>query len=99
MRIPKAFTVGPRRYDIVHVRALSRPPSFGRIDIVDGTIKLAAQSIFEQRYDMKKRRVAFWHETLHACLHDMGMPLEEHDEDFVEELAKRLTQVCCTAEV
>jgi hypothetical protein len=99
MIIPKAFTVGPKRYDVIQVRALDRPPAHGRIDIIDNTIKLAVQSIYEQRYSVKQRRESFWHEALHACLHDMGKPLSKHDEDFIDALAKRITQICCTAEV
>jgi hypothetical protein len=99
MIIPRAFTVGPRRFEIKHVQALDRPPAFGRLDITNNTIKLAAKSIFEQRYPLKQRRETFWHEALHACLHDMGMPFEKHDEDFINALSKRITQICCTAEV
>ena len=99
MKIPKAITVGPTRYEIQHVQAIKGPPSFGRIDVVDCTIKIAAKTIFEQPYSVKKRRETFWHEALHACFHDMGVPLKKHDEDLIDALSKRITQICCTAEV
>ena len=99
MIIPRAITVGPMRFDIKHVQALDRPPAYGRIDFHTGTIKIASHSVFEVRYSANDRRRAFWHETIHACLVDMGQPLHTHDEEFVEALAERLTQVCTTAEV
>jgi hypothetical protein len=99
MIIPKTITVGPMQFNVLHVKALDNPPAYGRIDFVAGTIKIASHSIYEVRYSADDRRRAFWHETIHACLVDMGQPLHKHDERFVEELAKRLTQVCCTAEV
>ena len=99
MIIPKAITVGPNRFEIRHVKSIDRPPSHGRIDFVEGTISLAAKSIHETRYTTTQRRETFWHEVLHACLCDMGRPLRGHDEDFIDALAKRITQVCDTAEV
>ena len=99
MIIPKAFTVGPSRYEVQQVRSIDKPPAHGCLDTIEGTIKLASHNIFEMRYSRRMREETFWHEALHTCLLDMGKPLNAHDENFIDALAKRLTQVCNTAEV
>jgi hypothetical protein len=97
--IPKTITVGPVLYDVKCVPHLDNPPAHGRLNTVEGTIKVATHSIFGLNYPHRDRCTAFWHETLHACMLDMGIPLHKHDENFVERLAKRLQQVCDSAEV
>lgn len=98
MIIPRAFTVGKKRYVIEWVRALFSPPCYGRTFFSTRRIKLAAANGHGKRYTTKERDIAFWHETVHTCLEDMGVPVQEHDEKFVQALAVRLAQVCDTAE-
>jgi len=52
-----------------------------------------------KQYTTKEREEAFWHETIHTCLYDMGVPVQDHDEKFVQALAVRLTQVSNSAEL
>lgn len=99
MIIPKSFVVGPSRYDVLEVEVLDKPPSFGRIDTLAGKIYLARKDTENRLYRVAQRQEAFWHEALHAIYVDMGVPLHKHDETLIDALAKRLTQVCNTAEV
>jgi len=99
MLIPKAFTVGPSRYEVRQVRTIDKPPSHGRLFVLEGRVDLASHNVFDMRYLRTAREETFWHEVLHTCLLDMGKPLEKHDENFLDALAKRITQVCNTAEV
>ena len=99
MFIPKSFAVGPSRYEVRQVRALDKPPAHGRLFVLEGRIDLASHNIYDMLYRRSEREISFWHEVLHTCLLDMGKPLSKHDEDFIDELAKRITQVCNTAEV
>lgn len=99
MIIPKAFTVGKTRYIIERVWALFSPPCYGRTFFSTNKIKLAETNGHGKRYTTKERDIAFWHETVHTCLYDMGVPVQEHDEKFVQALAERLAQVVNTAEL
>jgi len=99
MIIPKAFTVGKKRYVIERVYALFSPPCFGRTFFSTLKIKIAATNGHGKCYTSKERETAFWHEAVHTCLEDMGVPVVEHDEKFVQALAVRLAQISNTAEL
>jgi hypothetical protein len=96
MHIPKSFDLGAHRWEVHHFMALARS-ALGRVNYVTKSIALATHRLGQRR---RKREVAhsFWHETTHAILHDMHHPLRD-DEFFVDEFAKRLTQITHTAKL
>lgn len=98
MKIPKAFRVGKKKYDVMRRRTILTPVSNGRIFFDTGVILLATHSGYTNKpISQQEKDTAFWHETVHAILRDMKSP-KNNDEVFVEGIARRLAQVVDTAE-
>ena len=91
MEIPTAFRLGRRRFT-VHMMSAARPEraAQGYLYTALGMLKLRKQP-------PKKQAHTFWHEVVHAILHDMG-DARWADEAFVDGVAKRINQVVHTAE-
>lgn len=98
MKYPVAFKVGRKKYKVAQWRQIQNPPSNGRIFFDGGVIILAERSGYTDKpISNQEKDTAFWHETVHAILHNMGSR-KNHDEVFVEGIARRLAQVIRTAE-
>ena len=98
MKIPKKFKVGKKKYAVCVTKLLTSPPANGRIFFGTGVVRLATHSAYTNRpLSEGERNTAFWHETVHAILHDMGSR-KNHDEAFVQGMARRLEQIVRTAE-
>ena len=96
MRIPKSFKVGKKKYTVNEaVIGSNRTCIKGVIFFQKQSIDIG-QYVHNRRMSEKERAAVFWHEALHAMLHDMGSR-KNGDEQFVEALAKRITDVVYTA--
>jgi hypothetical protein len=98
MLIPYSFKLGKGEYRVQHVLALPQC----RVGYVHyppvSLIQIAQTSWGACKLRARRRVHIFWHETVHAILHDMGHRLRD-DEKFVDAFAKRLTQIVSTARV
>ena len=98
MKYPKKFKVGKKKYQVDIWPTIVTPPANGRIFFDTGVILLATHSAYTGKpLSAGERDTAFWHETVHAILHDMGSR-KNHDEAFVQGMARRLEQIVRTAE-
>lgn len=96
MLIPKAFTLGRTHYNVYQPDTLSYSRR-GFIDYNKRVIYVAkASPVLAKPYTAKQRSDTYWHEVTHAVLHDMGHPLS-HNETFVDEFSKRLSQTIRSA--
>lgn len=68
----------------------------GRIFPAVGTLQVATHDRAGLPREPAAVTETFWHEAMHAILHDMDHRLN-HDEQFVTGVAKRLTQIVNTA--
>jgi len=92
MEIPRSFKVGHREFTVTQVLGIIGNPTWrGYIRYAWGSIVLSTHRGKVPRSD-RERAEAFWHETTHAILHDIGHPLTT-DEKFVDAFSKRLNQV------
>ena len=67
------------------------------LDYEDKKIEVATHSNTSgRRFDPDEVNATFWHELVHAILHDMGSPLY-HNEAFVAKFSRRLSQAIRTA--
>jgi hypothetical protein len=98
MKIPKAYKVGKKKYQLTEWRNIFGPVAKGRIFYDTGVILLSTHSGYTNKpLSVGERDTAFWHETVHAILRDMKSP-KNRDEVFVEGMARRLEQIVRTAE-
>jgi hypothetical protein len=83
-QLPASIKIGRKTYEVELVNALSRD--------CNGCIYFEEKVIKILRTGKRKMHEVFWHEVLHAILHDM----RRHDlnnEAFVKAFCKRLYQV------
>lgn len=85
--------IGKTHYTLQRVDSLEPPIARGRVNYSTRTIQIAERS----GRPLRKRSLSgmqhtLWHELVHAMLKDMGSA-KERDEDFVDELAKRIHQI------
>ena len=99
MIIPYKFSLQRHEYTVSHEFRLKHDVR-GRVwypwDGTHGGIQLATHRL-GTLVPHKRRVQVFWHEVVHAILHEMGRDDLDADERFVEEFAKRLTQIVYTA--
>lgn len=96
-RIPTRIKVGHKRYSIDVVETMLRKGEMGRVYFDDGVIRLATKSnTCGRTFSRDEIDTTFWHEMVHAILHDMGHPLWRN-EDFVTRFANRLSTAIKTA--
>jgi hypothetical protein len=95
--IPYKFSVGPTEYEVLRQRSLPNGER-GRIFYWDNVIRLATHR-FGRPVAPAKMVHTFWHETVHAIMHDMERFTLRDDEEFVDGVAKRLAQIVRTAQV
>jgi hypothetical protein len=96
MKIPKSFRVGKKKYKVIEVLIADDPTC------VKGGVNFALQEVtighYVNRRKMgeRERDAVFWHEAVHAMLKDMDSR-KNNDEQFVEGLAQRITDLIYTA--
>lgn len=96
MKIPKSFKVGKKKYAITELPPTDKPTCVkGSVNFTSQRIDIGCM-VNRRKMPEKERAVVFWHEAIHAMLHDMGSR-KNSDEQFVEALAKRITDVVYTA--
>jgi hypothetical protein len=85
--------IGKTQYDVSWPDTLEPPIVRGRIDYRAATIQIAKRAGSPRRARSPKGlNHTFWHEVVHGILYDMGSR-KYRDEQFVDELAKRIMQV------
>lgn len=101
MLIPYSFKLGPHQY-FVHRQEFLRNCDKGRVYYpaagLNGYVQIATHRAGKPRRHRDKVQ-SFWHETVHAILHDMRHDALRDDEVFVDAFAKRLTQIVYSAEL
>lgn len=91
--IPRRMRIGKNLYSIEVVTALVEKKSMGRVYYPQQTIKLGRTSnVTGRRFRNEEIQDTFWHEVIHAILHDMGCHTLNNNEKFVTRFANRLTR-------
>lgn len=93
MKVPVSFKIGHKGYEV------SQPYTISPLHACNGGLcnvyykkMLVAHNVQGRPMTERRRAQVFWHETMHAILHDMDHK-QWRDEAFVEGLAKRITDV------
>lgn len=97
MKIPKKFRVGKTHYKVKHVGCFDWTLKRGEINYDKREVTLAVYAgLVGPLRSPHQLTHTFWHEATHAILHDMGHRLHTN-EGFVDEFAKRLTDIVYSA--
>lgn len=97
VRLPSRVRVGTKSYSIDIVETMLRKGDMGRVFYDEGVIRLAKRSnTCGRRYCKAEMTETFWHEMVHAILHDMEHPLY-NNEQFVSRFARRLASAIQSA--
>jgi hypothetical protein len=97
-QIPRKMRVGSRTYSVEVVEAMIEKNLMGRTYSPDRNIKIGLKSNSTGRvYRPSEVHDTFWHEVVHAILHDMGEDALNRNERFVTRFANRLTKAIETA--
>lgn len=97
MPIPRRMRVGKRLYSVEVVEALIDKNCMGRVNYANRRIQIASHHSPGRRIARAEVRDSFWHETVHAILHDMGRDNLNRDESFVIGFASRLSKAIDSA--
>lgn len=93
MRIPKAVTIGKRKYRVQDVESFPNTPHRARISYALRLIQLAKKTgVTKRKLTAIERHTAFWHEVFHGVLYDMRDPREK-DEALVDGLSVRVAKI------
>ena len=96
--IPRKMQVGNKTYSVEVVEAMIEKNLMGRTYYPDKNIKIGLKSNRTGRiYNSAEIHDTFWHEVVHAILHDMGEDSLNKNERFVTRFANRLTKAIETA--
>ena len=96
MKTPKRFILGTKQYTVVQKRSTPARGAVGHVVPSEGRIYL--RTVFDRKPATEEfRNAVFWHEAVHAILHDMKHP-QWNDEIFVDGISDRLVQIFTTAE-
>lgn len=95
--IPRRMRVGKRMYSVEVVEALIDKNCMGRVNYQNRNIQIATHHSPGRKIAGADIRDSFWHETIHAILHDMGRDNLNRDEAFVRGFASRLSHAIDTA--
>ena len=95
--IPRRMRVGKRMYSVEVVEALIDKNCMGRVNYQNRNIQIATHHSPGRKIAGADIRDSFWHETIHAILHDMGEDSLNKNERFVTRFANRLTKAIETA--
>ena len=93
MEIPSKIKIGRHWYRVDVKRQLRRKGGMGTVIYADKKIEVATHSSTSGK-GFKNEEVAdtFWHEFVHAVLHEMGEKKLRDDEAFVTRFASILTR-------
>lgn len=98
MEIPKQVRVGRTLYQIKLIPSLPTSWHAGQVRYDAAEILVSTHAgTSNRKRTAEELTQLFWHEVVHAALHDMGRTRLCNDEDFVDALAERLTDVVQTA--
>lgn len=96
-KLPRRVRVGKRWYSVEILEAMANKSHMGQVDFTKRTIQLGKHTHHGVRFKPDAINESFWHELVHAILHDM----EEHElnnrETFVEDFAHRLSNAINSA--
>ena len=95
--IPRRMRVGRKMYSVEVVEALIDKNCMGRVHYGDRRIQIASHRSPGRKIAGADVRDSFWHETVHAILHDMGRDNLNRDEAFVIGFASRLSKAIDSA--
>ena len=96
--IPRRIRVGARQYSIDIVETMLRKRDMARIHYDHSRIELGKTSnVTGRRFAPEIMQENFWHEMVHAILHDLGRDTLNRDEKFVHAFAQRLTKAINSA--
>jgi len=95
--IPRRMRVGRKMYSVEVVEALIDKNCMGRVHYNERLIQIASHRSPGRKIAGSEVRDSFWHETVHAILHDMGRDNLNRDEAFVIGFASRLSQAIDSA--
>jgi len=96
--LPHKLRVGNKTYSVEVVEAMIEKNLMGRTYYPDRNIKIGLKSNRTGRvYKPTEVHDTFWHEVVHAILHDMGEDSLNRNERFVTRFANRLTKAIETA--
>ena len=98
-QLPRKVRIGDKQYSVEIVESMRHKAQTGRVHYEDKKIEVATHSNTSgRRFDPDEVNATFWHELVHAILHDMGNPLY-HNEAFVARFSRRLSQAIRTAKI
>ena len=97
MSLPKKVKVGNRWYSVEVVEAMRDKSIMGRVNYTDRTIQIGKRTHHGIPFKLSALHETFWHELVHAILHDMGEDKLNERENFVEEFSTRLAKAIQSA--
>lgn len=96
--LPKKIRVGKKLYSIDVVETMLQRGDMARVHYDAKRIEVGRRSNKTGRpFKQEEIQDSFWHELVHAILHDMGKHRLNADEVFVSEFAYRLTKAIQSA--
>lgn len=98
MRIPKKMRVGDKWYSVDVVESMRKRGDMARVFYPEQRIEIGMRSNRNGKpFAPTAIHNSFWHELVHAILHDMGRESLNRDERFVTAFADRLSKAVDTA--
>lgn len=98
MDIPRKIKVGDKWYSVEVVEAMQEHGHMGEVNYPKQKIKVSTKSnVTRRKYSKDTVHDTFWHELIHAILHDMGRHRLNNDEEFVHGVSSRLYKAISTA--
>lgn len=94
MKLPKSITVNDKKYTVIN-DVSKEQYTLGSISYTNSTIHVNTKTA-QRTVPKSEQAVVFWHEVVHAILHDIK-PKLNNDEKFVQEFAELLHQVTTSA--
>jgi hypothetical protein len=97
-QLPTRIRIGRRLYSIDVVETLINKGDMARHYPALQKIKIAQRSnLTGKRFKQEEINDSFWHEIVHAILHDMNEHALNKNEEFVTAFANRLTKAIKSA--
>ena len=97
LSLPKKIKVGTKWYSVEVVEAMRDKSLMGRVNYDSRTIELGRRTHHDIPFKLSALHETFWHELVHAILHDMKEHELNEREKFVEEFSLRLARAINTA--
>ena len=97
LSLPKKIRVGTKWYSVEVVEAMRDKSLMGRVNYAERKIELGRRTHHDIPFKLSALHETFWHELVHAILHDMKEHELNEREQFVEEFSLRLARAINTA--